>query len=65
MKTSDIITEEGKSLITEAIRKAELNTSGEIRIHIESKCKNDVLDRAAYIFEKLSMHKTNLRNGVL
>jgi uncharacterized membrane protein len=25
----------------------------------------DVLDRATYIFEKLGMHKTQLRNGVL
>jgi len=65
MKTSEIISENDKTLITEAIKNAELNTSGEIRVHIESKCKNDVLDRATYIFEKLSIHKTNLRNGVL
>lgn len=51
--------------ITNAIRVAETNTSGEIRVHIESHCAGDVLDRAAYIFEKLEMHKTELRNGVL
>ncbi|MEA3317644.1 MAG: TPM domain-containing protein [Bacteroidota bacterium] len=65
MKTSDIITIEEKKTITEAIKNAELNTSGEIRVHIESKCKDDVLDRASYIFDKLNMQKTDLRNGVL
>lgn len=58
-------TEENKLQITNAIRVAEANTSGEIRIHIENSCKGDLLDRAAYIFEKLEMHKTELRNGVL
>ena len=32
---------------------------------IENKCKIEVLDRAAYIFKYLEMHKTALRNGVL
>lgn len=58
-------TEEEKLQIENAIRVAETNTSGEIRVHIEKNCKDDVLDRAAYIFEKLEMHKTELRNGVL
>lgn len=56
---------EQKNIIQEAIRKAELNTSGEIRIHIDRRCKGNALDRAAYLFEKLGMHKTDLRNGVL
>lgn len=58
-------TEVQKQQIVEAIKAAELNTSGEIRVHIENNCKEDVLDRAAAIFEKLGMHKTELRNGVL
>ncbi len=57
--------EADKLQITNAIRVAETNTSGEIRVHIENNCAGDVLDRAAYIFEKLEMHKTELRNGVL
>ncbi|WP_347838713.1 TPM domain-containing protein [uncultured Draconibacterium sp.] len=57
--------EADKLQITNAIRVAETNTSGEIRVHIENHCKIEVLDRAAYIFEKLEMHKTELRNGVL
>lgn len=54
-----------KKQITDAIAAAELNTSGEIRLHMEGRCTIDVLDRAAYVFEKLKMHETALRNGVL
>ena len=54
-----------KQVIANAIKNAELNTSGEIRVHIEPKCKEDVLDHAAFIFEKLEMHKTENRNGIL
>ncbi len=56
---------EKKHQIKEAILQAELDTSGEIRVHIENQCKEDVMDRTARIFEKLKMHKTDLRNGVL
>ena len=48
-----------------AIQNAELDTSGEIRVHVENLCKGDVLDRAAYVFRQLGMEKTGLRNGVL
>jgi len=61
----NMFTEEQKTEIVNAIKEAELNTSGEIRVHIEKNCPEDVLDRAAFIFEKLKMHKTKLRNGVL
>lgn len=65
MNIQNYFTEENKLQIVNAIRVAETNTSGEIRLHIEKYCKEEVLDRAAYIFEKLEMHKTKLRNGVL
>ena len=65
MKPSEFLNKEQQKLITDAIKEAELNTSGEIRVHIEADCKEDVLDRAAFMFEKLAMHKTELRNGVL
>ena len=65
MNIQGYFSEENKVQIANAIKAAELNTSGEIRIHIEKFCKEEVLDRAAYIFEKLNMHKTKLRNGVL
>jgi uncharacterized membrane protein len=51
--------------IVQAIKDAELNTSGEVRVHIENKCPGDVLDRAAQVFDKLHMQETELRNGVL
>lgn len=65
MSAHNFFSETEKTQIVEAIKEAELNTSGEIRLHVEERCKADVLDRAAYIFEKLSIHKTELRNGVL
>ncbi|MFO7842731.1 MAG: TPM domain-containing protein [Bacteroidales bacterium] len=65
MKAADFFTTAQKKQITDAIKEAELNTSGEIRVHVEMDCKEDVLDRAAFWFEKLKMHKTELRNGVL
>lgn len=65
MNPSTFFSREEKNAIKKAIAEAELNTSGEIRVHIEGKCKSDLLDRAAYIFEKLAMHKTEKRNGVL
>ena len=65
MKSGILMSKEDKLLVTNAIKEAELNTSGEIRVHIESEIKADVLDRAAYLFEALEMHKTKDRNGVL
>ncbi len=61
----DFFSPEEQDDIKQAIMNSELDTSGEIRIHIESVCKGDVLDRAAYIFKKLGMSKTEQRNGVL
>lgn len=55
---------EGRAVV-DAIKEAEKATSGEIRLHVENKCKGDVLDRAAEVFSLLGMHKTKLRNGVL
>jgi len=65
MQPSQFFTKEEQERIKTAIEMAELNTSGEIRVHIERRCMEDVLDHAAYLFEKLKMHKTEQRNGVL
>lgn len=56
---------EEQEQIMNAILNAELDTSGEIRVHIESVFKDNVMDRATFIFKKLKMHRTELRNGVL
>ncbi len=65
MNISSFLSGEKKKRIIRAIQEAERKTSGEIRVHLEKKCKGDVLDRTAYVFGKLGMHKTKLRNGVL
>ncbi len=51
--------------VVEAIREAERNTSGEIRVHLIAKMKGEMLSVAALAFKKLDMHKTAARNGVL
>ena len=65
MSVINFFNEQEKEQIINAIKQAELNTSGEIRLHVEGRCKADVMDRASYIFKKLNMHQTKLRNGVL
>lgn len=65
MNVRKYFSEKEKLQIINAIRAAEFNTSGEIRVHIEKHCREDVLDRAAFWFEKLEMQKTELRNAVL
>jgi uncharacterized membrane protein len=65
MLPSKFFTRDHKARIVDAIREAESNTSGEIRVHIERHCLGEATDRAAYLFEKLGMHKTSLRNGIL
>jgi uncharacterized membrane protein len=65
MAASDNLTDEEQKQILGAIKEAERNTSGEIRLYIEDTCKENVLDRAAFIFNELGMHKTKERNGVL
>ncbi len=65
MSVENFFSEAEKKQITDAIAQAELNTSGEIRLHVEGRCKIDVLDRAAYVFGQLEMNQTAQRNGVL
>ena len=65
MKAKDFFSKEETGEIKKAILNAELDTSGEIRVHIENECGGDALDRASYVFSKLKMDKTELNNGVL
>lgn len=65
MKASTFFTRAQRDAIVQAIGEAEHATSGEIRVHIETSCRADVLDEAAWLFRKLGMHKTADRNGVL
>jgi uncharacterized membrane protein len=65
MKASSFFTKEQQAQILASVKEAERETSGEIRVHIETTVSGDVLDRAAWLFNKLGMHKTADRNGVL
>jgi len=65
MAATDLFSDQDRLQIKNAIAGAELLTSGEIRVYIEDECKGEVLDRAAFVFEELAMHKTEERNGVL
>lgn len=65
MSAKKFFTEDQKNTIQKAIAAAELNTSGEIRVHIDNNCKEDVLDVAANVFHDLKMDATDLHNGVL
>lgn len=64
--SSDLyLTDEQEQQVIRAIKEAENQTSGEIRVHIESTCDTEPLDRAARIFHELGMDETELQNGVL
>ena len=61
-----LLTAANKQIIMEAIQRAEKNTSGEVRVHIESKVKGkSPFDRAVEVFHQLGMQETKLKNGVL
>jgi uncharacterized membrane protein len=65
-KKQPLIPEAEQQKVVEAIKKAEHNTSGEIRVFVESHCSYvDPTDRAKEIFFHLNMDKTEAHNGVL
>ena len=64
-KVEDFLTKEEEQAIVEAIRVAEKNTSGEIRVHIEKTTSIDSFERAMEVFHLLKMDETQLKNGVL
>ncbi len=65
-KKKEFFSKEENDKIVDAIRNAEKNTSGEVRIFVESKCKFiDPLNRAIEIFSELKMENTKDRNAVL
>jgi len=64
-KPQKFLTKTEEQEIIRAIKTAEKNTSGEIRVHIEPECKGALDDRVKQLFQQLEMHKTKERNGVL
>jgi hypothetical protein len=62
----DYFTPHQKSVIVAAVKQAEKQTSGEVRVFIESKCSYvNAIDRAKELFDKLDMHNTEERNAVI
>jgi uncharacterized membrane protein len=64
-KIDRFLSDEEKDRIVQAIRDAEKNSSGEIRVHAEYYCRGEPLERAKGVFEFLGMTNTRERNGVL
>ncbi len=60
-----ILNREEDQRVVDAIKQAELNTSGEIKVHIENRCRGDVEQRSLAVFDKLKLNETKQRNGVL
>lgn len=60
------LTEEQEQRVVKAVQLAEENTSGEIRIYVESTSPYlDALDRAKEVFFELGMKETAFKNAVL
>ena len=51
--------------VTEAVSHAERGTAAEIRVHLDHRCTGDAMARAIAVFERLHMHRTADRAGVL
>jgi len=64
-KVEGFLSAEEEQDIIDAIKNAEKNTSGEIRVHIEETSKTDAYKRAMEVFHYLKMDETKLQNAVL
>jgi uncharacterized membrane protein len=51
--------------VARTIAEAERHTSAEIRVHLDHRCAGDPMRRAVEVFERLGMHRTVERHGVL
>jgi uncharacterized membrane protein len=59
------LSEQDLEAMREAIAREEQGTAGEIRVHLDHRCPGDPLARAVEVFERLGMHRTAARSGVL
>ncbi len=65
-KKDELLEQDDRERVVAAIRAAEAQTTGEIRVFVESNCGYlDALDRAKELFTKLKMSNTERRNAVL
>jgi uncharacterized membrane protein len=51
--------------VAAAIAAAEKQTSAEVRVHLDAHCPGDAMAQAVSVFERLGMHRTAERHGVL
>ncbi len=65
MVIKNCLDKKAKEKIVEAIRQAEKQTRGEIRVHVTRCAPKDILEDAKKTFHQLGMHRTQERNGVL
>lgn len=66
MFTKDsILSPKEEQQIVDAIKNAEKNTSGEIRVHIEKSNEKPPFERAKEVFYLLNMQETKFQNGIL
>ncbi len=65
-KAVDFFSADEKELVVQAIKDAEMRTSGEVRVYVESHCTYvEPLRRAMELFQELKMNETESRNAVL
>ncbi|MFA7686724.1 MAG: TPM domain-containing protein [Moheibacter sp.] len=64
MKDFSLTPKQEKKIIR-AIREAERNTSGEIRVHIDANASENHFETSVSVFNSLKMNETKHRNGVL
>jgi uncharacterized membrane protein len=60
-----LLSDEDLEAIARAVVEAEGRTSAEVRVHLDHSCEGDALQQAIKVFERLGMHRTAARNGVL
>lgn len=59
------LSKEDQQEVIQAITDAEKNTSGEIKVHVETKSEKPPLERAKEVFLSLNIYQTKDKNGVL
>ncbi|WP_152287077.1 TPM domain-containing protein [Flavicella marina] len=65
LNTEYHLSEKEELAVVDAIKAAEKNTSGEIRVHIDPSSDKDAFERAKEVFFELKMNETEAKNGVL
>jgi uncharacterized membrane protein len=60
-----LISKSEQERVVAAIRAAEKQTSGEIKVHVEARCVGKPWPRALALFAQLGLEKTRDRNAVL